>query len=164
MTALLRAVVALGFALALGTLDGVALAGQQLGKPAAEIALPDAAQKTVRLSELRGKVVLVDFWASWCEPCRRSFPVFESLSQRYAARGVTVIGVSVDDEAANCQRFVRELRPTFPVVHDASHQIAERWAPQSMPTTYVIDRNGSVAAVLTGDEVQQVEARVLAAL
>ncbi|MFO0652866.1 MAG: TlpA disulfide reductase family protein [Polyangiales bacterium] len=134
------------------------------GEPAPPLDAPTLRGPRVSLERLRGRVVVVDFWASWCEPCRRSFPVLEGVSQRYAARGVTVIGVSVDDEAANCQRFVRELRPTFSVVHDASHQIAERWSPQSMPTTYVIGRDGVVAAVLTGDEAQQVEARVVAAL
>ena len=72
--------------------------------------------------------------------------------------------MSVDDEAANCQRFVRELRPSFPVVHDASHQIADRWGPSSMPTTYVIGRDGVITAVLSGDGVQQLESHVRAAL
>ncbi len=118
----------------------------------------------VSLERLRGRVVVVDFWASWCEPCRREFPMLDDLSRRYAARGLTVVGVSVDDDAANYQRFVRELHPSFSVVHDASHQIADRWGPASMPTTYVIGRDGVVVAALTGADVQQLEARVVAAL
>lgn len=133
------------------------------GQPA-PVLEASATRGRVSLERLRGRVVVVDFWASWCEPCRRSFPTLDDLARRYAARGVTVVGVSVDDDPANFQRFVRELRPSFPVVHDASHQIAERWGPASMPTTYVIGRDGVVVAALTGDEVQQVEARVAAAL
>ena len=116
------------------------------------------------LDALRGHVVVVDFWASWCEPCRRSFPTLEALSQRLGPRGVTVVGVSVDDEVANCQQFVHDFRPTFPIMHDATHAIAERWSPPSMPATYVLNREGVVVAVLTGADVSQVESRVLAAL
>jgi len=134
------------------------------GQPSPSLDAPTLQGPRFSLERLRGRVVVVDFWASWCEPCRRSFPALNDLSRRYAARGVTVVGVSVDDEASNYQRFVRELHPTFAVVHDASHQIADRWAPSSMPTTYVIGRDGVIAAVLTGEDVQQVEARVLAAL
>lgn len=118
----------------------------------------------VALESLRGRVVVVDFWASWCEPCRREFPVLEGLAARDGARGLTVVGVSVDEDLANCQRFVRELHPSFAIVHDGRHALAEAWAPPSMPTTYVIDRQGNVADVLTGADVQQIEARVNAAL
>lgn len=134
------------------------------GQPAPALEGPALRGGPVSLERLRGRVVVVDFWASWCEPCRRSFPVLDGLARRHAAAGLTVVGVSVDDELANAQRFVRELRPSFPVLHDASHQIAERWSPPSMPTTYIIGRNGSVLAVLTGDEIQQLDARVTAAL
>jgi cytochrome c biogenesis protein CcmG/thiol:disulfide interchange protein DsbE len=134
------------------------------GQSAPTLEAPALQGPRFSLDRLRGRVVVVDFWASWCEPCRRSFPALDDLSRRYASRGVTVVGVSVDDEAANCQRFVRELRPSFAVVHDASHQIADRWGPSSMPTTYVIGRDGVIAAVLTGDEVQQLESHVRAAL
>ncbi len=104
----------------------------------------------VNLAALHGQVVVVDFWASWCEPCRHSFPALDALARRYSARGLVVVGVSVDDELANCQRFVHELHPGFAILHDASHAITERWSPDAMPTTFVIDRSGRVAAVVQG--------------
>ena len=134
------------------------------GQPAPALNATSSRAEPISLERLRGRVVVVDFWASWCEPCRRAFPTLDALARRHAASGLTVIGVSVDDEAASFQRFVRELRPSFPVVHDATHQIAERWSPPAMPTTYVIGRDGVVAAVLVGEDIQHLEARVLAAL
>lgn len=147
-----------------GMLFTLLLAAASQGQPAPALDSPALRGGTVSLARLRGRVVVVDFWASWCAPCRRSFPALDDLARRHGPRGLSVVGVSVDDEAANAHRFVRELRPSFPVVHDATHQIAERWGPPSMPTTYVVGRDGVVSAVLTGDEVQQLDARVLEAL
>lgn len=119
------------------------------------------------LTTLRGRVVLVDFWASWCEPCRRWFPVLQSLSQRYASRGLVVIAVSVDQDPANCRRFVNELRPGFPIVHDRDQRIVAQWAPDTLPTTYLIDRAGIVRWVHHGSteaDSRSLERQVLAAL
>ena len=150
MTALRRAVAVLGFALSLGTLDGVASAGQQLGKPAAEIALPDAAQKTVRLSELRGKVVLVDFWASWCEPCLRELPELEKLHKQLASRGVVVIGVNIDRERKNADDLIGRHKLSFVNLFDPKGQLAEIYDPPKMPTSYLIDAQGTVRLITEG--------------
>lgn len=147
-----------------GLLFTLLLAAATPGQPAPPLAASALRGAPVSLERLRGRVVIVDFWASWCEPCRRAFPTLNALSARYGERGLTVVGVSVDDEAASARRFVDELRPTFPIVHDATHQIAERWSPPSMPTTYVVGRDGRVIAALTGEDIQQLEARVLDAL
>jgi cytochrome c biogenesis protein CcmG/thiol:disulfide interchange protein DsbE len=146
------------------TMFSLLLGAATPGEPAPALTGVSQRGAPVLLARLRGRVVVVDFWASWCEPCRRAFPTLDSLAQRHGARGLTVVGVSVDDEAASYQRFVAELRPGFAVVHDASHQIAERWSPPSMPTTYVVGRDGRVRAALTGDGLQHLEAQVVAAL
>jgi len=126
------------------------LAGAARGQVAPRLDALGSDGRPVRLANLAGRVVVVDFWASWCEPCRASFPCLERLARTYGPRGLTVVGVGVDDERALFDRFVRETRPTFPVVHDADHSIAEGWSPETMPTTYVLGRDGRVRAVFTG--------------
>jgi peroxiredoxin len=134
------------------------------GQPAPALESPAMQGAPVSLSRLRGRVVVVDFWASWCEPCRRSFPALDALARRHAASGLTVVGVSVDDELSNAQRAARELRPSFAIVHDGAHRIAERWAPPSVPSTFVIGRDGRVVGVVSGENPAQIEAYVAAAL
>lgn len=104
----------------------------------------------VSLATLRGKVVVVDFWASWCAPCKQEMPVLESLYKRFKQRGLVVVGVSVDNERANAERFIQGVRVSFPIVHDAEHSVADRYHPPKMPTSYVIDRAGKVRYVHAG--------------
>jgi peroxiredoxin len=118
----------------------------------------------VDVAALRGRVVVVDFCASWCEPCRRSLPRLQALERRHRAAGVTVLAVSVDDSRADAERFVHETGVTFPVVHDATHGIAEAWSPAAMPTTVVIDRQGVVRSVLTGEQPGRADQAVAALL
>ncbi len=117
---------------------------------APEIGLRDGAGHPVRMADLRGKVVLVDFWASWCAPCRQELPVLERLYARYRDRGFVVVGVNVDRERANMAEFVRRFRLTFPVVHDGEHRVADRYGPRTMPSSYLVDRGGVVRYVHQG--------------
>jgi peroxiredoxin len=129
---------------------GVAQAGQQVGKPAAEIALPDTAQKPFKLSDLRGKVVLLDFWASWCEPCLRELPELEKLHKQLASRGVVVIGVNIDRERKNADELLARLKLSFTNVFDPKGVVAELYDPPKMPTSYVVDQQGSVRLINEG--------------
>lgn len=125
-------------------------AALDVGTSPPEIGLPALDGGTVSLAGLRGKVVVVDFWASWCAPCKQEMPVLESLYKRFKDRGLVVVGVSVDNERGNAQRFAREVRVTFPIVHDAGHVVADRFHPPKMPTSYVIDKAGKVRFVHAG--------------
>jgi len=120
------------------------------GARAPAIDANDTSGHRVSLSAHRGSVVLVDFWATWCEPCADSMPVLESLHQRFGSRGLVVIGVSQDRTASAIAPFARRHGVTFPIVHDASNAIAGRYSPPRMPTTYLIDRAGIVRHVHAG--------------
>ncbi len=120
------------------------------GQPAPEIGLNDQQGQRVDLASLRGKVVLVDFWASWCGPCREELPVLERLHRTHNAAGLVVVGVNVDEQAANMTRFLERTPLSFPVVHDAQHAVAGRYEPTTMPSSYLIDRSGVVRHVHRG--------------
>ena len=96
------------------------------------------------LASLRGKVVLVDFWASWCVPCRHSFPWLNEMQARYASRGLVVIGVNVDRERADAERFLHEVPAQFRIVYDPAGSLATRYDLPGMPMSYVIGPNGEV--------------------
>lgn len=115
-----------------------------------EIGLKDLQGHPVSAATLRGKVVLVDFWASWCAPCREEMPVLEHLYKTYRAQGLVIVGVSVDQQASNARTFVGRLGVTFPIIHDAQHQLAGRFAPPKMPSSYIVDRRGVVRHVHAG--------------
>ncbi len=120
------------------------------GARAPEIGLRDTEGNPVRLADLRGKVVLVDFWASWCAPCRQEMPVLERLHDRYGDRGLVIVGVSIDRDADNMRDFLRRTPVSFRVVHDGQHRVADRYAPPRMPSSYFIDRRGVIRYVHEG--------------
>jgi peroxiredoxin len=120
------------------------------GQPAPEIGLTDQSGQRIDLASLRGKVVLVDFWASWCAPCREELPVLERLYQTHRAAGLVVVGVNVDQQASNMSRFLERQPLSFPVVHDGEHAVAGRYEPTTMPSSYLIDRAGVVRHVHRG--------------
>ncbi len=97
-----------------------------------------------------GHVTLVDFWASWCAPCKDSFPAYAQLHRELASKGVLIIGVSVDEDAARYAAFVKSLAPPFAVVRDERHDLVERVRVEAMPTCFVLDRSGRVRFVHHG--------------
>ena len=110
------------------------------------LALTAAADTTdpLDLASLRGKVVLVDFWASWCEPCRHSFPWLNEMHAKYADRGLVVIGVNVDRERADADRFLHDVPAQFRIVYDSAGALATRYDLPGMPVSYVIGPSGQV--------------------
>jgi thiol-disulfide isomerase/thioredoxin len=126
----------------------------------------DAGQAAPKLGQLipgaqvpntTGKVVLVDFWASWCAPCKQSFPVLDKLQNTYGSKGLVVIGVGVDEKADAYQAFASKMKTSFPLIHDASHQAAAAYKPTTMPSSYLVDRKGVIRYVHTGFKVGKSE-------
>ena len=115
-----------------------------------EIGLTDLAGKPVSLASLPGKVVIVDFWATWCAPCREELPQLEKFHQKYGSKGLVIVGVSVDKEPEGIKGFLDKLKVTFPVVHDAGHQLSGKYSPPRMPSSYIVDRKGIVRYVHGG--------------
>ncbi len=105
----------------------------------------------VALESLRGKVVVVDFWATWCEPCRKSFPKLEDLRVKYEASGLVIVGVSEDDEDGGAvKQFAQTYGTKFPLVWDKEKSIAAKWHPPNMPSSFVLDKKGVVRFVHLG--------------
>jgi thiol-disulfide isomerase/thioredoxin len=97
-----------------------------------------------------GKVVLVDFWASWCPPCKQSFPAYGRLNSEFAAKGLVIVAVSVDQSPADYQEFVRKLAPQFYVALDRDQRLVRTAQVPTMPTCYLVDRQGRVRYVHAG--------------
>ena len=114
----------------------------------AVLALPARAEiydiRELRLEDYRGKVVYLDFWASWCKPCRQSFPWMNSLLARYPADRFTVITINLDAETDAMHRFLKQISADFDVFHDPSGDIATSFALEGMPTALLIDPDGKV--------------------
>jgi cytochrome c biogenesis protein CcmG/thiol:disulfide interchange protein DsbE len=102
------------------------------------------AEKSLDLDRYRGKVVLLDFWASWCEPCRHSFPWLNAMQAKYAGRGLVVIGVNVDRQRTDADRFLHEVPATFPIIFDPAGELATHYDVPGMPSSFVIGRSGEV--------------------
>jgi thiol-disulfide isomerase/thioredoxin len=102
------------------------------------------AAASLDLAKYRGKVVYVDFWASWCGPCKLSFPFMQQLAARYAAGDLAVITVNVDRQRAAADRFMQQVRSSLPVIYDAAGDLAQAWKVADMPTSLVFDRKGAM--------------------
>ena len=140
--------------LALAVLSLVAT-GAAAALPAVGVAAPDFASKSnsgrnVRLSELRGQVVLINFWASWCGPCRQELPVLNKVYAQYRAAGFMLLAVNVDDNRKDADAMLKRLDLRFPILFDGSKNVAKLYGVDMMPATLLIDRDGRVRYVHRG--------------
>jgi cytochrome c biogenesis protein CcmG, thiol:disulfide interchange protein DsbE len=110
------------------------------------------------LDQYRGKIVVVDFWASWCAPCRRSFPWLNEIQARYRDR-VVVIGVNVDRDQADAAQFLRDVPATFPVIYDPEGKLAARYEVPGMPSSFIFDAQGKLVARHIGFRSSEIEER-----
>ncbi len=120
----------------------------EAGQPAPAFALPTAKGDTVALDKLRGKVVYVDFWASWCGPCRRSFPWMNEMQQKYGAKGFTVVAVNVDKKRADAEKFLGQNPANFTVVYDEAGSTPAAYGVKGMPPEQVEKETGMTYAAI----------------
>ena len=126
-------------------LVGCQRAGPLVGKPAPEFSLADLKGNAVRLANLKGKVVFVNLFATWCEPCRQEMPSMQALYAQLGGKDFEMIGVSADQSGRDVvERFVKTYALTFPVLPDPDLQVADRYQVTGYPETFIIDRNGTV--------------------
>jgi cytochrome c biogenesis protein CcmG/thiol:disulfide interchange protein DsbE len=109
-------------------------------------AASESAIPALGLEQYRGQVVLVDFWASWCVPCRRSFPWMNEMQRKYADDGLVIVGINMDAASEDANTFLRDTPAEFRIVYDPDGELARQFEVEAMPSSYVIDRNGNVAA------------------
>jgi peroxiredoxin len=96
----------------------------------------------IKLSELRGQVVMVNFWASWCGPCRQEMPLLQQLFERYQSLGFTLLGVNVDEVRAAADKMLSDVPVSFPVLYDDRGKVSKQYQVKAMPTTIMVDRDG----------------------
>ncbi len=113
------------------------------------VSLTDAS-RPVPLSDLRGRVVLVDFWASWCAPCAKSFPYLNGLDRAYRDRGLSIVGINVDERPEDARRFLARFPASFTIAADRTGRCPERFDVQAMPSSYLVDRDGRIRHVQLG--------------
>jgi len=137
------------------------------GTPAPALRLSDAAGRTVALESLRGNVVYVDFWASWCGPCKPSFPWMNDMAQKYGAKGFSIVAVNLDKNREDADRFLESTPAEFTVVFDPSGATPAAWQVKGMPSSSLVDATGKVVMVESGfrdERKAEVEARIRAAV
>jgi len=156
----------IGSALIAALLGGAATCafGATVGDAAPSFSLPTASGEAVALDTLRGKVVYVDFWASWCGPCRRSFPWMSEMHDKYAAQGLAIVAINVDRNLVDAERFLRQFpQATFAVVFDPVGATPAAYAVRAMPSSFLIDARGAIVQVEPGFRDEQkatLEARI----
>lgn len=122
---------------------------------------------TVSLKQLRGKVVYLDFWASWCVPCRKSFPWMNEIQQKYKSKGLVVVGINLDESKADAKNFLKQIPGNFTMAYDPDGKTPGKYNVEVMPTSYLIDRGGNLVHTHRGfkkSKADKVEAEIQALL
>jgi len=123
----------------LGAAEAAAVAG-----PAPDFTLKSLGGKNLKLSEMAGNVVLINFWASWCGPCREEMPLLNALHNKYQPLGFTVLGVNVEEQSDMARGFLKDFPVDFPILLDNKNQVSKLYQVVAMPTTVVVDRDGKM--------------------
>ena len=137
LRALSAAVVSIGLAL-------MPAQAKEISGPSPDFTLKSNAGGNVRLGELAGQVVMLNFWASWCGPCRQEIPLLEQMYQQFKPLGFTVLGVNVEESATAAKRMLKDTPVSFPILFDSNNTVSKLYNVKAMPTTLLIDRDGNM--------------------
>ncbi len=139
----------LGAILVIFTVSTLAASSLQ-GQVAPDFVLRSSTGENLRLSEYRGDVVLINFWATWCGPCRQEMPLLDDLYGRYQRVGFNLLGVNIDEDSRRAMQMVQELGVNFPVLFDEHKEVSKLYEVEAMPVTILVDREGIVRHVHHG--------------
>ena len=128
----------------LSSLNGTALAASEMNTPAPDFTLKSMAGKNIKLSEYAGSVVLLNFWASWCGPCRLEMPLLNALHKKYESLGFVVLGVNVEEQSDKARSYLSDIPVDFPILFDDKNTASKLYDVIAMPTTVMIDRSGNM--------------------
>ena len=118
--------------------------------PAAEFNLKSRDGAVVSLSGLKGQVVLINFWATWCGPCRKEMPLLEQIQKKYAPLGFTLVGINVEEDTRLMDTFLKDVPVSFPVLLDPANGVSKLYNVSAMPSTVIVDRKGNVRFIHQG--------------
>lgn len=118
-------------------------ASEKLSGKAPNFTLKSRSGKNIKLSELRGEVVMLNFWASWCGPCRKEMPLLEKIHNKYKRLGFTLLGVNVEENSSAAKNYLKDVKVSFPILFDTTNKTSKLYDVSAMPTTILIDRNGN---------------------
>lgn len=139
---ILTTLVIIGISLTFSTSVTYASSEKLSGK-AANFTLKSRSGKNIKLSELRGEVVMLNFWASWCGPCRKEMPLLEQIHKKYKKLGFTLLGVNVEQDTRAAKNYLKDVKVSFPILFDPANKTSKLYNVSAMPTTILIDRNGN---------------------
>ena len=135
-----------------------ALAADQIDGPAPDFTLKSQSGENLKLSEQQGEVVMINFWASWCGPCRQEMPLLEALYQEYKDLGFTIFGVNVEEDPSKAKDLLKDVSVSFPILFDTENEVSQLYGLVAMPSTVLVDRDGKQryfhAGYRPGDEAE----------
>jgi peroxiredoxin len=129
---------------------------RELEGAAPDFTLKSNQNSNIKLSEHRGDVVMINFWASWCGPCRQEMPILDAMYKKYSPLGFTILGVNVEEDSSKANEILKKIPVNFPILYDNENKVSKLYNVEAMPSTIFIDRNGNMRylhkAYKPGDE------------